>query len=317
VGGFSFSIPSLMTLAVITGILLFSLIALNWPGITPISLTDIGIHADELAERELAAFAGIPLLDAPVQYEDIPLDMMETFEWKAHKVARGETVYQIARDYGISMDAIIASNNISNARRLTEGASLRIPNMDGIPYTVKKGDTLTKISASMNIPLELILDVNDIQTDVITPGQILFMPGARMAPDALKLALGELFVYPVKGRLSDTFGFRNSPITNVRQFHSAIDLAAPTGVPVKAAMDGKVSATGNNTNYGKFIIMSHAGGYETLYAHLSVISVTQGAVVNQGVKIGEVGSTGFSTGPHLHFAIYKNKRPVNPLDLLR
>jgi murein DD-endopeptidase MepM/ murein hydrolase activator NlpD len=93
-------------------------------------------------------------------------------------------------------------------------------------------------------------------------------------------------------------------------------LAAPIGVPVKASMDGKVSATGNNANYGKFIILSHAVGYETLYAHLSVISVTQGASVNQGVKIGEVGSTGYSTGPHLHFAIYKNKRPVNPLDLL-
>jgi murein DD-endopeptidase MepM/ murein hydrolase activator NlpD len=95
-----------------------------------------------------------------------------------------------------------------------------------------------------------------------------------------------------------------------------VDLAAPLGAPVKAALDGRISSVGFNSVYGKYIIISHSGGYQTMYAHLSVVSVRQGAYAYQNTKIGEVGSTGYSTGPHLHFAIYKNGRAVNPLELL-
>jgi murein DD-endopeptidase MepM/ murein hydrolase activator NlpD len=128
--------------------------------------------------------------------------------------------------------------------------------------------------------------------------------------------LGELAVYPIRGRLTSGFGWRSDPINGARRYHAAIDLAAAIGTPVKAAMDGKVAAAGNNATYGKFIILSHDGGYQSMYAHLSVISVNQGDRVSQGNKIGEVGNTGYSTGPHLHFAMYKNGRAVNPLDLL-
>ena len=89
------------------------------------------------------------------------------------------------------------------------------------------------------------------------------------------------------------------------------------GTPVKASMDGRISSVGLNSVYGKFIIISHADGYQTMYAHLSATSVNQGDHVSQGSKIGEVGSTGYSTGPHLHFALYKNGRVVNPLDFLK
>jgi murein DD-endopeptidase MepM/ murein hydrolase activator NlpD len=137
-----------------------------------------------------------------------------------------------------------------------------------------------------------------------------------MRSEDLKLALGELFIYPIRGRLTSPFGWRNDPISGVRRYHAALDLAAHTGTPVKAAMDGKVATVGYNATYGKFIILSHSGGFQTMYAHMSVTSVTQGSTVQQGAKIGEVGSTGYSTGPHLHFAIYKNGRAVNPFDLL-
>jgi murein DD-endopeptidase MepM/ murein hydrolase activator NlpD len=250
--------------------------------------------------------------------EAIPLDLAETFAWKTYTVKKGDSVSEIAAEHAISMDAIIASNGISNVRLLREGQNLKIPNMDGIPYMVKKGDSLSKISQSMGVPLEAILDANDIQQDVITPGESLFIPGARMRNEDLRLALGELFIYPLKGaRLTSPFGWRNDPISGVRRHHAAVDLAAPTGTPVKAASDGKVSALGFNSTYGNFIVLSHANNYQSMYAHLSVISVKQGDRVAQGAKIGEVGSTGYSTGPHLHFAIYKNGLAVNPLDFLR
>jgi murein DD-endopeptidase MepM/ murein hydrolase activator NlpD len=231
-------------------------------------------------------------------------------------VKKGDSISKIAAAFSISMDAIIASNSIANARRLREGETLRIPNMDGIPYTVKKGDSLSKISSSQGVPLEVILDANDLQSSVITQGTVLFIPGARMRSEDLKLALGELFIYPIRGRLTSPYGWRNDPISGVRRFHAALDLAAPIGVPVKAAMDGRVSATGTNATYGNFIILSHSGGYQTMYAHLNAVSVKQGDYVNQGAPIGEVGNTGYSTGPHLHFAVYKNGRVVNPLDFL-
>jgi murein DD-endopeptidase MepM/ murein hydrolase activator NlpD len=93
-------------------------------------------------------------------------------------------------------------------------------------------------------------------------------------------------------------------------------MAATTGTTVKASMDGRVATVGLNSIYGKYIILSHGGGFQTLYAHLNATSVTQGSNVSQGSKIGEVGSTGYSTGPHLHFAVYKHGKPVNPLEYL-
>jgi murein DD-endopeptidase MepM/ murein hydrolase activator NlpD len=273
------------------------------------------LREDSLVLHDMASYAGV-LQEEPVEGEDIPLDLMETFAWQTYAVKRGDSVYKIAQDHAISMDAIIAGNGLTNARRLYQGQDIRIPNMDGIPYTVRRGDSLLKISASMGVPLSAILDANDLESDTISPGTALFIPGARMRTEDLKLALGELFVYPLRGRLTSPYGWRNDPISGVRRYHAALDLAAAEGTMIKAAMDGRVATVGNNATYGKFVILSHADGYQTLYAHMSVVSIRQGAWVAQGAKIGEVGSTGYSTGPHLHFAIYKNGRAVNPLDFI-
>jgi murein DD-endopeptidase MepM/ murein hydrolase activator NlpD len=272
---------------------------------------------DSFFQENLASYAGLTSLPAPSVGENtMPLDLTETFEWRSYTVQKGDSVSKIAVNNGISMDAIIASNGITNAKRLAEGQVIRIPNMDGIPYTVLQGDSLAKISAAQDVPLEAILDANDIRTDTITAGTVLFIPGARMRKEDLKLALGEFFIYPIRGRLSSPYGWRNDPISGVRRYHAALDLAAATGTPIKAAMDGTVSTVGINSVYGKYIIISHGSGFQTLYAHLSVVSVAQGSRISQGLKIGEVGSTGYSTGPHLHFAVFKNGRAVNPLDFL-
>ncbi|GHV28854.1 hypothetical protein AGMMS4952_13540 [Spirochaetia bacterium] len=246
----------------------------------------------------------------------IPLDLMETFKWESYRVQKGDSVSKIAADHSISLDAIIASNGIANARRLQAGQTLRIPNMDGIPYTVKRGDTLSKISTVMGAPVEAILDANDLESDTLTAGQSLFIPGAKMRKEDLKLALGELFIYPIRGRLTSPYGWRNDPISGVRRYHAALDLAAPMGTAIKAAMDGRIATVGYNGNFGNYIIISHSKGFQTLYGHLSSVSVKQGAYVYQGGKIGAVGSTGYSTGPHLHFAVYKNGKAVNPLEFL-
>jgi murein DD-endopeptidase MepM/ murein hydrolase activator NlpD len=326
--GFSIPVPSLATLAVIAGTLLVSLTALNWEGLTagkkvrywPESTEQSPIinYADSGA---LSILPQRPVVQEPsdvivIQERDIPLDMAETFRCGSYVVARGDTVSGIALKFRISMDAVIASNNINNARLLAEGKVLRIPNMDGIPHTVAKGDSLSGISRTYNVPLEVILDVNDIQSDVIKEGEVFFIPGARMAPDALRLSLGELFIYPVRKSISSYYGWRADPFTGQQTFHQGIDLRGNTGTTVKAAMDGVVSDIGTVANYGNYIIIDHSNGYQTLYAHLSAFSCRLGQRIRQGDKVGEVGSTGRSTGPHLHFAVFKNGRSVNPLDLL-
>ncbi|GAB1481483.1 M23 family metallopeptidase [Treponema sp.] len=244
------------------------------------------------------------------------IDLSETFSWNSYTVKRGDSVSQIALDHGLSLDSIIALNGVTNVKRLQAGSALRIPNMDGIPYTVKKGDSLARIASTSGIPMEAILDANDLSTDVLSPGAVLFLPGVRMRGDELKKALGELFIYPLRGKLTSPFGWRNDPFTGARRFHAAIDISASVGSSVRAAMDGRVSSVGSNAVYGNYLILSHSGSYQTMYAHLSGYRVNKGDRVLQGQSIAASGNTGYSTGPHLHFAVYKNGRALNPSQFL-
>ncbi|MCL2380032.1 MAG: M23 family metallopeptidase [Treponema sp.] len=309
--------------------------SLDWTGRNVISLSgDSSVHHSlaryaGVSAREQLAFESADPADpaepavqtvqaAAAAVGAIPLDLMETFAWQTYRVRRGDSVSTIAAAFSVSMDAIIASNGITNARALREGETLRIPNMDGIPHVVRAGDSLSGISASFGVPLEAILDANDIQSDVIYAGTTLFIPGARMNRDELRMALGDrLLIHPVRGaRLTSPFGWRNDPFTGVRRHHAAVDLAAPQGTPIVAAKDGRVSTVGVDRVFGNFIILTHANGFQTLYAHLHTVTARRGEQVRQGAVIGTVGNTGRSTGPHLHFAVYRNNRAVNPLDFI-
>ncbi|MBQ5432404.1 MAG: M23 family metallopeptidase, partial [Treponema sp.] len=107
------------------------------------------------------------------------------------------------------------------------------------------------------------------------------------------------------------------PFTGIKQHHTGIDMACPTGTPIKAAKSGKVSFTGYSNVYGKYVIVTHADGYQTLYGHMSRITTKKGQVVDQGSQLGLVGSTGYSTGPHLHLSVYKNGKLIDPLSVLK
>jgi murein DD-endopeptidase MepM/ murein hydrolase activator NlpD len=96
-----------------------------------------------------------------------------------------------------------------------------------------------------------------------------------------------------------------------------MDIAAPRGTPIRAAMAGRVSAVGYDNTFGNFVVITHQAGYRTLYGHMDVIRVRSGAYVNSGDQVGDVGNTGQSTGPHLHFTVYKNGATTNPRSLMR
>ncbi|HEY9886596.1 MAG TPA: peptidoglycan DD-metalloendopeptidase family protein, partial [Vampirovibrionales bacterium] len=125
------------------------------------------------------------------------------------------------------------------------------------------------------------------------------------------------FSYPVRASITSSFGYRMHPIFRVRSFHSGIDLGARHGTPVKASNGGLIIYSGWYSGYGKTVIVSHGNGKSTLYAHMSRISVNNNQKVAQGQTIGYVGSTGYSTGPHLHFEYRLKGKPNNPLLVLR
>jgi murein DD-endopeptidase MepM/ murein hydrolase activator NlpD len=156
-------------------------------------------------------------------------------------------------------------------------------------------------------------------TDVLKLGEKLFIPGKALDQDTLKKALGELFVKPLEGnyRFTSAYGYRADPFTGVRSFHTGIDLAINTGTPIKASMQGKIATAGWNNVYGNYVIITHSNGYKTLYAHMQKYVVATGQSVNQGETIGYVGNTGYSTGPHLHFSVYKNNKLIDPLTVLK
>lgn len=117
---------------------------------------------------------------------------------------------------------------------------------------------------------------------------------------------------PVAGRVSSTFGMRRHPLLGFLRMHKGIDLAAPNGAPIYAPIDGRVVMAGRNRGYGNFIKLNHAAGVSSGYGHLSRIAVRPGQSVARGQVIGYVGSTGLSTGPHLHWEVWKNGQNVNP-----
>lgn len=117
---------------------------------------------------------------------------------------------------------------------------------------------------------------------------------------------------PVAGHITSNFGLRRHPVLGYMRMHSGMDIGAPYGAPIYAAIDGTVAIAGRHGGYGNFVKLMHGGGLATGYGHMSRIAVSPGMRVARGQVIGYVGSTGMSTGPHLHYELWKNGTPINP-----
>jgi murein DD-endopeptidase MepM/ murein hydrolase activator NlpD len=235
-----------------------------------------------------------------------------TLQLSSYTLRPGDTLSGVAQRFGLSMDTVISFNAIQDARALRVGTMLRLPNASGLKYRVRRGDSLGGIAGRFQVPLNDLLDWNSLESSLILPGQELFVPGARLSEHDLDRVFGRLFILPTRGRLSSTFGVRGDPFTGMSRFHNGIDLAGDIGTPVVAAMSGRVSMAGYNPNYGRYIILSHAEGFQTLYGHLDTFRVRRGDRVKQGQLIGMMGNSGYSTGSHLHFSIFQRGEPVDP-----
>lgn len=240
--------------------------------------------------------------------------------FQEYTVKNGDTISGISRRFGLSnLSTLIGVNNINNASGIMVGQKLTIPSLDGLVYAVKEGNTLSSIATEYKVPIEDLLDANDLSSETLSVGQRIFIPGATLTSDKLKAALGTLFANPLPKvyRITSLFGSRADPFTGAKSQHTGIDLACSTGTSVRATMAGTVAFAGYSNVFGNYIIINHGNGYQSLYAHLSKTIAQRGRRVAQGEQIGLVGSTGYSTGPHLHFTVYKNGSLINPSSLIK
>ncbi|MBR4600619.1 MAG: M23 family metallopeptidase [Treponema sp.] len=249
----------------------------------------------------------------------VKFDDSYNLSYFAYRVRSGDMIGRIAEAFDVTSDTIISVNNIRNSRLLQIGDYLKVPTMPGILYTVKKdGETIETIAEKYKVDALKCSVVNHIAPDFsINAGSTLFVPDAELDWVTRQEINGDLFRKPIRARWyrSSRFGWRASPFTGARSYHSGVDMACPMGTNIYAALPGKVTATGYNATYGNYVIIAHHSGYKTLYGHMSAILCHSGQYVTQDTRIGKVGSTGLSTGPHLHFTVFKNNKQVNPENL--
>lgn len=249
-----------------------------------------------------------------------------------YTVQNGDTVSTISRRFGLTVNTILWANNLTSFSLIRPGDRLVILPYSGVLYTVKKGDTLAKIANLYDVELEKILSCNTLGNS-LSVGQKIVVPGAKkisvavasrptssnytgisVIKDLIKnpgvKTTGNKMAWPTVGaRITQYFSWR----------HNGVDIGNKVGTPIYAADSGVVTIAqgGYNGGYGITIVIDHGGGKKTRYGHLSKLFVKVGDEVGKGENIGAMGSTGRSTGPHLHFEVIINGGRYNPLNYIR
>ena len=247
-----------------------------------------------------------------------------------YTVKPGDTVSTIAQKFEISVNTILWENNLSAYSIIRPGDKLAILPFSGVTHTIRKGDTLSKIAKRYNISEEKILKANKINDPShLKIGKKLLIPGGtkrRYAVASYKSYSGISAIRnivkapsakPVVGNKMNwpTVGHRITQYYSWR--HHGLDIANRIGTPIYAADAGIIERAGWSRGYGYNIVINHGGGKKTRYAHLSKFYVKKGQRVSKGETIGAMGSTGWSTGPHLHFEVIINGRRYNPLNYIK
>ena len=249
-------------------------------------------------------------------------------EVRDYTVRDGDTLSSISDKFDVSIDTIKWANESIDFKKLKPGVVVKIPPVTGLVYKVRPGDTIYSIAKKFESSEQAIVDFpfntfSDDETFALVAGQTLIVPDGVMpdapsvttprfanvlTPDAGAVAATGNFVWPGFGRITQGY----------RWYHPAIDIANRDGGAILAADAGTISVAGwSSAGYGNHVVIDHGNGYTTLYAHLSSLSVVSGQRVARGATLGQMGSTGRSTGTHLHFEIHGPGGKVDPLGYLK
>ncbi|MBF2052531.1 MAG: peptidoglycan DD-metalloendopeptidase family protein [Candidatus Sericytochromatia bacterium] len=243
----------------------------------------------------------------------------------------GDTIEKISKKYHVSPNTILQNNDRSKIDDVLEpGTRLTILPVDGIAHPVERHETLAELSKRYDVGIQEIIETNQLDNPhMITEKQKIIIPNAtelkprptpepkpllqaiqasrtgRQAP-AMKSKTGRRLSWPSQGVVTSNYGWR------WLRMHNGMDIAGPIGTPIKAAKEGRVVYSGWMGGYGYAVDIDHGGGVRTRYAHCSSLNVRVGEYVHRGQTIGAMGSTGNSTGSHLHFEVHVGGQAIDP-----
>lgn len=250
-------------------------------------------------------------------------------------VAAGDSLWSLARNFDTTVAAIATANDISTSSVIRPGDRLVVPGQysstaqdfgGAVPetITVGRGDSLWSIATAHNTTVAAIMSANNLTSDRLVAGQKLrILPGSEVAagravaavPAAPVVSSAAGLIWPINGVITSRFGYRSLRVSG-SNFHTGLDIDGDTGDPIYAATGGIVKHSGWQGGYGYLVIVEN-GDNLYYYAHASALLVNEGDRVETGQVLARVGSTGNSTGSHLHFEVRVNGDPVDPLPLLQ
>lgn len=232
-------------------------------------------------------------------------------------VREGDSLSSIAKMFNVSVSTILWANNLSRGSKIAIGQTLAILPVSGVQHTVKKGDTLLSIAKKYKgDPEEIRLSNGLGENDILDVGAVVIIPDGEMPFTPAKTV--RRVTSKLRGAGGPSYdGYYHAPLAHYRETqglhgYNGVDLAAYLGAPIMAAADGDVILArqgGYNGGYGNYVVIAHSNGTQTLYAHMLSVQAFEGQHVEQGQVIGYEGSTGRSTGPHLHFEVRGARNP--------
>ena len=246
-----------------------------------------------------------------------------SLQTSVYVVKKGDSISQIAQMFGVSVNTILWANDMKKRDKLKEGDVLFILPVSGQEHTVTKGQTLQSIAKLYKVDVNDIIQNNNITEDAkLAIGDTLIIQNAEKSEESdkpiknLSASIAKDKLYYEQYPTQNLAGYFINPVPGYRLSQgihgkNGVDLAIAKGTPIRVAASGRVilARNGYNGGFGNMVIVSHPNGTETLYAHQSKIATSAGADVSQGQVIGYVGSTGRSTGPHLHFEVHGARNP--------
>lgn len=245
-----------------------------------------------------------------VSISNLKRSELTSLEFYRYVVKKEDNFFKIMARTGMDIDTISSVNSLASPYDIYPGMELLIPNMRGV-YDSDERENSFLIRKKLSKKYKLAEKFISFDEDK----KLWFIPGKGLPKEERSFFYGVAFYRPLgsEGIISSRFGKRKDPFTRKETFHGGLDMAAEEGTPVYASADGEVYFSDKKGGYGNLIILGHKLGYETLYGHLSSISVRPGEKVHKGQKIGEVGQTGRATGNHLHFEVRRFNQRQKPI----
>ncbi len=232
-----------------------------------------------------------------------------------YTIQKGDSLWNLAKKFSIGIETIISFNELKNVHLVQPNTKILIPNRDGLLYKKKGNESLSEVVEIYKADYKSIAFFNHNHNGLFEDN--FFLKDVRLNFRQRMELLGSEFLKPISIiKLTSGYGFRIHPVTKKRSFHKGIDIRGRIGEKVYAARGGYVSFSGVSSGFGKVVYINHTKNYQTVYGHLSKIFVRAGQRVHTQQLIGLVGNTGISTGPHLHFEVRKNRKAINPLDVM-